>query len=151
MEAETTQHVSALTFEEIIRSVERALKESIEAYSVKVNDPEIQRRVEEHYKHHADYDVRTYQSGRDFLLRIYPVANLRKYAEQKAREALEKNEAITLLPMRSFERFVVHNHLKTWPGIVTTSVGEGTERRIEIRPVKYGREPRKIQKKIKLL
>lgn len=151
MEAEATQSVHPPTLEEIVGSIESQLKESIETYSVRINDPEVRRQVEEHFKHHPDYDVRTYQSGSDFLLRIYPVANLRKYAEEKAREALEKNEVITLPPMRSFERFVIHNHLKTWPGIVTTSVGESVERRIEIRPVKYGREPRKIQKKIKLL
>jgi hypothetical protein len=52
--------------------------------------------------------------------------------------------------MGNYERYIVHDCLKDVEGIETASFGEGNERRVEIRPIKFGRGLRKIMKKIKL-
>ncbi|MGH7595509.1 MAG: UDP-N-acetylmuramate:L-alanyl-gamma-D-glutamyl-meso-diaminopimelate ligase [bacterium] len=99
-----------------------------------------------------EFETKTYRGeGDEHVLWIFPVANLKKLAKEKANEALTTDCEVAFPPMSSYERFILHNALKEVEGIEAISVGEGAERHIEIQPKKFGRGLKKIMKKIKLM
>lgn len=106
--------------------------------------------VHRHFDHNKSFETRTYRNGENFTLFIYPIANLEKFAMEKAEESLASGDVISLPPMGSYERFIVHNKLKTIDGIETASEGEGSERHIKISSKSFGRSFKKIVKKIRL-
>jgi predicted RNA-binding protein Jag len=94
---------------------------------------------------------KAYRIGDDqYELRLYPVANLRKYAEKKAAEAIQTGQKVILPHMTSYERFIVHEALKDNEAIKANSYGEGDDRHIELEPELFGRGLRRIIKKLKL-
>lgn len=103
------------------------------------------------------YQTKTYRNEEEHVLWIFPVANLKKFVEGKAQEALANGESVALPPMTSYERFLAHNILKELGTVESSSEGEGEERHILIQPKKieppsqFGRSLRKIAKKIKLM
>jgi predicted RNA-binding protein Jag len=98
------------------------------------------------------FETKTYRGeGEESVLWVFPVANLKKFVEAKAKEALETDSEVALPPMSNYERFIVHTVLKELDSIESFSVGEGAERHIEIQPKKFGRGLKKIIKKIKLM
>jgi UDP-N-acetylmuramate: L-alanyl-gamma-D-glutamyl-meso-diaminopimelate ligase len=99
-----------------------------------------------------EFETKTYRGeGDEHVLWIFPVANLKKFAQEKANEALATDSEVAFPPMSSYERFIVHDALKVVEGVEAVSVGEGAERHIEIQPKKFGRGLKKIMKKIKLM
>lgn len=56
-------------------------------------------------------------------------------ARAAARKAAATKEVITLPPMNSFERRLVHTELSGRPDLTTESIGEGKERCVEIKPL----------------
>lgn len=61
-------------------------------------------------------------------------ARIEKQAEQMARKVLDRGKSIELQPMSPSERKIVHMALKDFKGVVSESEGEGSERRVVIRP-----------------
>lgn len=59
---------------------------------------------------------------------------LRRLARDAARRAARFRHAVTLDPMPAAERRLVHLALVDEPQVETESIGEGTERRVVIRP-----------------
>lgn len=59
---------------------------------------------------------------------------LESIAHKAAMEVKIGGEAITLEPMNSKERWVVHNYLKDVEGVSSESEGEGQEKRIRVSP-----------------
>lgn len=108
------------------------------------------KRVHEFFEHKLDFETKTYRDGEKHVLWIFPVGNLKKFAETKANEALNTGDAVVLSPMSNYERFIVHDALKDLESVETTSEGEGAERHVVITPVKFGRRLKRIAKKIKL-
>ena len=64
---------------------------------------------------------------------------------------MQTGQSIVLPYLGNYERFVIHNYLKDFDGIETKSVGEGDQRRLEIKQAKFGRSLKRIIKKIKLI
>jgi len=60
--------------------------------------------------------------------------NLRRLAEQMAKQALEENQTVTLEPMPAYERRIVHLTLRDRTDVRTESVGTGYRRRVTIIP-----------------
>ena len=61
--------------------------------------------------------------------------SLKELAVKVAKQTVIERVAITLRPMSSYERRVIHLTLFNNPEIKTESVGEGVERRIVVKPV----------------
>lgn len=75
----------------------------------------------------AVVDVNNYRKQRqDLILEL---------ARAAARKAVATKEAITLPPMNSFERRLVHTELSGRPDLTTESAGEGKERSVVIKPL----------------
>lgn len=55
-------------------------------------------------------------------------------AHQWAQQVIEKNEPLALVPMKPFERRIIHLALKEYSELVTESVGEEPFRKIVIKP-----------------
>lgn len=106
--------------------------------------------VHRHFDHSTSYETRTYRNGDKFTLCVYPVANIEKFAKDKAEESLQSGESVELPPMGSFERYIVHNALKDYSGVETASVGDGKERHVQIVSKRFGRGLKRIAKRIKL-
>jgi predicted RNA-binding protein Jag len=136
--------------DDILIDLQRKLRDSHEPISLQDLNAFERKRIHRFFDNKDDYATKTYRSGDEFTLRVYPVGNIKKLAEAKAQEALESGNTVPLPPMGNYERYIVHDCLKDIDGIETASFGEGTERRVEIRPVKFGRGLKKIMKKIKL-
>jgi predicted RNA-binding protein Jag len=78
------------------------------------------------------------------------VGNLRRYAQQKAEQAIRTGERVVLPHMNDYERFIVHDALKDLTSVKSASYGEGENRHIEIEPDLFGRGLKRIIKKIRL-
>ena len=75
----------------------------------------------------AVIDINNYRKQRqDLILEL---------ARAAARKAVATKESITLPPMNSFERRLIHTELASRPDIKTESSGEGKERCVEIKPI----------------
>lgn len=59
---------------------------------------------------------------------------LERAAERAAEEALSFGRAVELDPMTSFERRIVHTHLKDRPDVDTHSEGDEPDRRLVVSP-----------------
>lgn len=59
---------------------------------------------------------------------------LEKEAERAVQETVQGNVPITLRPMLSYERRIVHTFLAGNKEIITESVGQGGDRRVVVRP-----------------
>jgi predicted RNA-binding protein Jag len=134
----------------IIVDIQRKLSDTIEPLDIRDLSAFERKQIHSFFDDKPDYKTKTYRDNDTYVFRIYPVGNLKRFAEQKAKEASEKGQTIPLPPMPSFERFVIHEHLKSWDGIETTSFDENENRHIEIKPKRFGRTLKKIIKKIKL-
>ncbi len=137
--------------EKILSEIQSNINNSIEPITLsKLNSFE-RKQVHRHFDHNPDVVTKTYRNGEDFELKIYPIGNLRKYAQGKAEEALQTRKKVTLPHMSNYERFVIHDALKNMDSIKAESFGEGEERHIEISPEAFGRGLKRIIKKIRLL
>ncbi len=137
--------------QEMIQAAESKLNASHEPLRLPDLAPFERKQIHQYFERRKMlFETKTYRDGEDQVLWVFPVANLKKFAEGKAQEALERGEEIALPPMSNYERFIVHNLLKEFGSVETLSAGEGESRHIVIRPKKFGRSLRRIAKKIKL-
>jgi len=141
-------HTSRENTEKLIETIKHELKDSINPYILDNVNSHVINRIKKELSSEQEYRVKTYKNGREITVKIYPVGNLKRLAEQKAQEVLMNGKKITLPHMGAFERFVVHDYLKSRNGIKTQSFGkEGKDRHIKIYPL-FGREPKKAKKKL---
>lgn len=136
--------------QQLIRNVSEMLAEANQAICLEDLNAFERKKIHQYFDRKADFETKTYRNGEDYLLWIFPLAKLRQLAETRAQEALETGEEIDLPPMSSYERFIVHDTLKDWDSVETISFGEGEDRHIRIKPMRFGRKLKKIVKKIKL-
>jgi len=135
----------------MIHDAEKQLLDSYAPIQLESLNAFERKQIHQHFERRkSEYETKTYRRDEEYVLWIFPVENLKKYAASKATEALESGEEIALPPMSNYERFLVHSVLKEFDNVETVSVGEGPERHIEIHPKKFGRSLKKIVKKIKL-
>jgi len=138
---------------ELIRETEEKLRESIQPAQLPDLNAVERKQIHRHFElRKPAFETKTYRgNGEEQVLWVFPVANLTKWAEEQAKRAVETDTDIALPPMSSYERFLVHNVLKTIDSIESSSEGEGEARHIRIQPKKFGRGLKKIIKKIKLM
>jgi len=132
---------------EAIRDAERQLQSSLQAVEIAGLNPFQRKQVYRHFERGTEYKIKAFPRDDHWIMKIYPVGNLKRLAEQKAQEVLMKGEMVSLSPLGSFERFVIHDYLKERSGLRTESRGEGEERHIEIHP-QFGRMPKKIKRRL---
>jgi predicted RNA-binding protein Jag len=133
----------------LIRNAQEMLEHSTQAICLEDLNAYERKRIHQFYDNKPDFETKTYRHGEEFLLWIFPVAKLRQYAEEKAHEALESGVEVDLPPMSNYERFIIHDALKSMESVETSSLGEDDERHIRITPIKFGRRLKKIAKKLK--
>jgi predicted RNA-binding protein Jag len=135
----------------LVNNVEDELRDSLVPVSLTGLSAADRRLVHQHFDHNTDIVTKTYKiTEEEYELRIYPVGNLRRFAEKRAQEAIQSGQKAILPPMSSFERFVIHEALQKNEALKVASFGEGPERHIEIEPNVFGRGLKKVFKKIKL-
>lgn len=135
----------------ILIDIQRKLRESYEPYCVEDLNGFERKRIHSFFDSKEEYETRTYRRGEQFVLKVIPVGNLKQLAKENAEKALQTGEPVVLPYLGNYERFIIHNYLKDFEGIETKSVGEDQNRRLEIKPVKFGRSWKRIMKKIKIL
>lgn len=133
----------------LLRDINDMLADSDQAICLEDLSAYERKRVHQFFDHKADFETKTYRNGEDYLLWIFPLGKLRQLAEARAQEALQTGKEIDLPPMSNYERFIIHDALKDWQSVETASFGEGEERHIRIKPIRFGRKLKKIVKKIK--
>lgn len=134
----------------MIEKIKREIYTTIDPICLKNLNAFERKIIHRHFDNNPNVSTRTYRDGEEFELRIYPVGNLKKFAQEKAQQAIESGEKVVLPPMSSYERFIIHDALKDHNDIKSASFGEGHERHIEIEPDIFGRGLKKIIKKIRL-
>jgi spoIIIJ-associated protein len=55
-------------------------------------------------------------------------------AERMAERVVSSGRPITLEPMPAIDRRIVHMALRDHPGVFTESLGEGSSRKVQIKP-----------------
>lgn len=132
-----------------IRNAENQLANQLEAVVLDKLNPFQRKQVYRYFEKTDEYVVKNFRDRDDsenVMLKVYPVGNLRRLAEQKTQEVLMNVRAENLPPMGSFERFVIHDYLKERDGIKTESHGEASGRHIKISPL-FGRTPKKAKRR----
>lgn len=133
---------------ETIRKIEDQLNDTLEPAMANGLNSFQRKQIDRYFTRIGGYQVKTIrENDESVFLKIYPVGKIKHLAETKAREVLMTGESQCLPPMDSFQRFLVHEYIKTRRGLRTESAGEGNNRFVYIFPV-YGRTPRKIKRKL---
>lgn len=135
----------------MLSDLETKLQDSLEPETLSGLNSFERKLVHRHFDHNPDYETRTYRDGDNYKLMVYPVGNLERFAQEKAQESVDHGDEVALPPMGSYERFVVHNALKEFAGVETSSAGEGPDRHVTIQCKKFGRGLKRIAKKIRLI
>jgi len=135
----------------LIDKIKEDLADSIVPISLTRLTPFERKQVHRVFDKDPNVATKTYRIGEDqHELRIYPVGNLRRYVDKKVEEAIQSGQKVVLPHMSSYERFIVHEALKSNEAVKANSYGEGDDRHIELEPELFGRGLKRIIKKIKL-
>ncbi|MDZ7372887.1 MAG: hypothetical protein ONB23_02860 [candidate division KSB1 bacterium] len=134
----------------ILIDVQRRLRDSIDRVVLEGLDSFERKRIHRFFQRIEGIETRTVREGDQYKLHVIPVGNIQKLARDKAEEVLRTGQPVSLPPMGSYERYLVHTTLKDIEGIETESQGEGENRHVEIRPKRFGRSLKRIIKKIRL-
>ena len=144
-------YTSVGKIDRILIDVQKEIKGSYIPISLDKLSAYERKRIHSFFDNKPDYQTKTYRDDDDnYILRIFPIGNLKCIAEKKAQHVLDTGESIYWDDLGNYERFVVHDHLKSFEGIETISSGEGNERKLEIKRKQFGRTLKKIIKRIKL-
>ncbi len=137
--------------EKLVKQIKEELIDSIEPIIIPELNAFERKLIHRQFDNNPDIVTKTYRLDDDvYELRVYPVGNLKRYAQKKADEAVEKRQKIVLPHMSNYERFIVHDYLKEIDTVHTTSEGEDEDRHIVIEPAVFGRGLRRMIKKIRL-
>jgi predicted RNA-binding protein Jag len=132
----------------LISETEKKLATILEPETIRGMNSFQRKQIYRHFEKTQEFRIKSYKDEKEIILRVYPVGNLKRLAEQKMQEVLIKGKVESLPPMGAFERFVIHDYLKEREGVRTESAGEkGKDRHVEIHPI-YGRTPKKVRKRL---
>ena len=134
----------------ILIDIQRKLRDSLEPYTVENLNSFERKRIHSFFDNKDDFETRTYRQEERYILKVIPIGNLKRLAKQNAEKVIETGETVVLPYVGNYERYVIHNYLKDFEGIETKSIGEDINRRLEIKPIRFGRSLKKIIKRIKL-
>ncbi|HEX9972731.1 MAG TPA: R3H domain-containing nucleic acid-binding protein [bacterium] len=142
--------VNMSKIDSILIDIQRKLRDSLQPYCVENLNSFERKRIHDFFDNKEDFETRTYRQEEQYVLKVIPVGNLKRLAKEITEKVLENGDPAVLPYVGSYERYIIHNYLKDFEGIETKSIGEGLERRLEIKPLRFGRALKKIIKKIKL-
>ena len=140
--------------QQAITQAEEFLNGSLEPATIRELDGSQRKLIHEHFEKTQEYKVKSYREKESEIIKIYPVGQLKRLAEQKTQEVLMKGKPEDLPPMGSYQRFVIHDYLKDREGVKTESFGEkGKDRHVEILPLVenlplFGRNLKKVKHKL---
>lgn len=77
-------------------------------------------------KLHFTLDINSYRKQKNL--------SITQQAQQAAREAIDQKRCVSMQPMTTYERRLVHMELSKNSEVVTESVGEGENRKIIVKP-----------------
>jgi predicted RNA-binding protein Jag len=133
---------------ETIRNAMEHFMDSVEPYSVPGFNPFQRKQIHRHFERTAEFKVRVLRDdGGEPVLNIVPVGKLQRMAETLVQEVLMSGETRSMAPMGSFERFIVHEYLKTRGGVRSESYGDGAERHVDVIPM-FGRVNKKARRRL---
>ena len=135
----------------ILIDVQRNLRDSLEPFSLEHLNSFERKKIHSFFDSKADFETKTYRRNGEYVLKVFPVGNIKREAKEKAEHVLKTGEVYTFPFLPGYERYIIHNYLEGFEGVETKSVGEENERRLEIHPIKFGRTLKKIIKKIKIM
>ncbi len=135
----------------ILIDAQKQLRDSLNPVSIDSLNSYERKRIHSFFDDKEDFETKTYRRNSTFVLKVFPVGNLKREAKAKADHVLETGEIYTFPRLSGYERYVIHNYLQDFQGIETESVGEEDDRRLQIKPVRFGRSLKKIMKKIRLM
>ncbi|MBN2012893.1 hypothetical protein JW960_26420 [candidate division KSB1 bacterium] len=136
--------------DQILIDIQKQLQSSVTPVALENLTPFERKRIHSFFDRKPDFKTKTYRNGEDYVLKVFPVGNLCRLAEKRATQVMESGESFFWENLGNFERFIIHNHLKQFESVETLSVGEGDDRKLEIKPKNFGRSLKRIIKKIKL-
>jgi len=142
--------VDMAKIDSILIDIQRKLRDSLEPYTVENLNSFERKRIHSFFDNKDDFETRTYRQEERYILKVIPIGNLKRLAKQNAEKVIETGETVVLPYVGNYERYVIHNYLKDFEGIETKSIGEDINRRLEIKPIRFGRSLKKIIKRIKL-
>lgn len=132
----------------LIDTIKDELNDSIKPYILINLNPYQIKQIRKKLSLDNEYIIKMYTRDKETTLKVFPVGNLTRLAEQKAQEVIMNGKTISLPHMGAFERFVIHDYLKNRNDIKTKSYGrEGKDRHIKILPL-FGRKLKKAKKKL---
>lgn len=135
----------------LVKQIREELADSVEPIVIPELNAFERKLIHRQFDNNSEIVTKTYRLGdEDYELRVYPVGNLKRYAQKMADQAVQTRQKVVLPHMSNYERFVVHDYLKGLDTVKTNSVGEEDDRHIEIEPEVFGRGLKRIIKKIKL-
>lgn len=135
----------------VIIDIQKKLRDTIQPINIPNLNAFERKRIHAFFDNKSDYKTKTYRNGENYIFRVYPIGNLKRFVETEAQRALDTGETIALPSMTGFERFIVHEHMQSWESIETMSVGEDKERHIELTPKRFGRKLKRIIRKMKFI
>ena len=135
--------------DQLLRQVRTDLDSSIEPISLPNLNAFERKLIHRAFDHNPDIATKTYRDGEEYELKVYPIGNLKRFVDKKADEALESGETVALPHMSSYERYIIHDALKSRDEIKSSSQGEGKDRHIVLEPNAFGRGLKKMIRKIR--
>ncbi len=136
--------------DKVLIDVQRKLQGSVVAAELDNLSAFERKRVHSFFDNKSDFKTKTYRNGEQYVLKVFPIGNLCRAADEKVNQVLESGESYMWENLCNFERFIIHNHLKDYESVETASIGEGQERKLEIKSKPFGRSLKKIIRKIRL-
>lgn len=143
-------HADIAKLDRILIDIQKNLRDSIEPIDLENLTAYERKRIHSFFDDKPEFKTKTYRDNDHYILKVFPVGNLKKFAEEKMKIVLETGQSVYLENLGNYERFVIHDHLKSIEGIETTSTGEENNRVLEIKQKHFGRTLKKIIKKIKI-
>jgi hypothetical protein len=133
---------------ETIRNAMEHFLDSVEPYPISGFNPFQRKQVHRHFERTAEFKVRAFRDERgETVLSVVPVGKLQRMAETLVQEVLLSGESRSMPPMDSFERFIVHEYLKSRGGVRSESQGENAGRHVDVIPL-FGRVPKKAKRRL---
>jgi len=130
-----------------IADVQAALYDKLEPAIITSLNGFQRKQVYRFFEKTCEFKVKAVRENDDYILKVYPLGQLRRIAEQKTQLVLMNGKPESLPPMDSYERFLIHDYLKDRDGVKTESSGViDKDRHVEIHPI-FGRTKKKKKKR----
>lgn len=143
-------HHSMAKIDRILIDIQRELRESVRPVTLDNLTAFERKRIHTFFDDKPEFKTKTYRNDNHYVLKVFPIGNLKQLAEEKLKQVIETGKSVQLKNLGNFERFVIHDYLKSEEGIETISIGEGRDRVLEIKQKQFGRTLKRIIRKIKL-